>query len=145
MPDTAAAGFRNAMVERCGGCHQDLASRYYDSYHGKAVRLGSEAAAACWECHLAHGVYPQEDPRSSVAQASLVETCGVCHENSRPAFVQYDSHPDFTDRERNPILFYSFWFMTALVVGTLTVFVIHTLLWWIRIGIDMRRGGGHHA
>jgi hypothetical protein len=145
MPDTASAGFQSAMVANCAACHVDLAERYYDSYHGKAVRLGSEAAASCSACHGAHGIYAEDHPRSMVAEANLVETCGDCHEHARPAFVEYDSHPDFNDRDRNPILFYSFWFMTTLVVGTLTVFGLHTLLWWIRIAIDERRAGGHHA
>ncbi len=79
-----------------------------------------------------------------VSDARLVETCGTCHEHARPAFVQYDSHPDPLNRERNPWLYYSFLFMNTLLVGVLGVFGLHTLFWWVRLEIDKRRGTAHH-
>lgn len=142
-------GFPGAIVERCGGCHEEHAETYFGTYHGKATVLGSEIVATCDDCHAAHAVFPADDPRSSVAEGRLVETCGACHEHARPAFVQYQSHPDPTDREKSPAIFYSFWFMNALLVGVLGVFAAHTLLWWLRLGVDKRRGiehgigGGH--
>ena len=102
-------------------------------------------AATCSDCHGAHGIEPASVPTSRVAEANLVETCGDCHPKARPAFVQYDAHPDPMDRDRNPVLFYSFWFMNSLLIGTLTVFGLHTILWWIRATIDRRRGVTHHT
>ncbi|MFW6330996.1 MAG: cytochrome c3 family protein [Gemmatimonadota bacterium] len=137
--------FEEAAVERCEACHEWAAETYRGTYHGKAAELGSNVAATCAECHGAHGMEPASAPTSRVAEANLVATCGECHEHARPAFVQYDSHPDPMDRERNPVLFYSFWFMNSLLLGTLTVFGLHTLLWWIRIMIDRRKGVTHHG
>jgi hypothetical protein len=141
--DPAVRPFAVEATNRCSGCHEDRARTFYYSYHGKATALGSRVAAACHSCHGGHGVFPEDDPRSTVHPANLVETCGSCHAYARPAFVRYDSHPDPLNRQRNPYLFYSFVFMNALLVGVLTVFGLHTLLWWVRLRIDARRGHGH--
>lgn len=137
-------GFSVAAVENCASCHEEAARTFFGTYHGKAHALGSEIAATCAECHGAHGIEPASNPDSRVHEANLVSTCGDCHPNARPAFVLYDSHPDPMNRERNPALFYSFWFMNSMLIGTLTVFGLHTLLWWVRAIIDRRRGVTHH-
>lgn len=140
-------GFSAAAVDRCVDCHEKAGETFFGSYHGKATALGSRVSATCADCHGAHGIEPASHPGSKVADANLVETCRQCHEYARPGFVQYDAHPDPMNRERNPVLFYSFWFMNTLLIGTLTVFGLHTGLWWMRIVLDRRRGvehaGGH--
>jgi hypothetical protein len=138
-------GFAAIAIEKCAGCHEKAAETYRRSYHGKATELGSEAAATCAECHGAHDMLPGSDPASRVSDANLVATCGECHEHARPAFVEYDTHPEPMNRERNPAIFYSFWFMNTLLIGTLTVFGLHTLLWWVRISIDRRKEAGHEG
>jgi hypothetical protein len=144
VADTAAA---TRAVERCSACHQDYADRYFGTYHGKATALGSHIVATCDDCHSAHEIQPASHPASWVHDDNLVATCGTCHEQARPAFVRYDSHPDPMDRSRNAPLFYAFVFMNTLLFSVLVVFGLHTLLWWVRILIDQRReaaeGGGH--
>jgi hypothetical protein len=135
--------FSVAAVDRCAACHEHAAETFFGSYHGKATALGSTVSATCAQCHGAHTILPDEHPASSVAASNLVETCSDCHPQARASFVTYDSHPDPMDRERNPVLFYSFWFMNALLVGVLGVFGLHTVLWWVRLMIDRRRGGSH--
>jgi hypothetical protein len=134
-------------VDACASCHADEADRYFGTYHGKATALGSEVVASCDDCHGAHGVFVSTEPASWVHDTRLVETCGTCHEQARPAFVAYDSHPDPLDPERNKPLFFSFVFMNTLLIGVLIVFGLHTALWWVRILIDHRRtqpeGGTH--
>jgi hypothetical protein len=136
-------GFTVAAVERCVQCHEHAGRTFFGTYHGKATALGSVVVATCADCHSAHQIYPASDPRSAVADQNLVATCGACHPYARPAFVRYDSHPEPFNRARNPYIFYSFWFMNSLLIGTLTVFGLHTLAWWIRIEIDRRRGIVH--
>ncbi|HSG49806.1 MAG TPA: cytochrome c3 family protein [Longimicrobiales bacterium] len=135
------------LQDRCSACHADHAERYYGTYHGKATALGSEIVATCADCHSAHEIYPADEPASWVHGERLVQTCGECHQASRAAFVLYDSHPDPMDPTRNAPLFFSFVFMNTLLIGVLIVFGLHTLLWWVRILIDQRRGGGeaHHG
>lgn len=143
MAGPMEVGFEREMVDRCAACHGDHAERYFGTYHGKATALGSEIAATCDACHGSHGVFAASDPRSAVAPENLVDTCGTCHEHARPAFVEYDSHPDPMDRERNAPLFYSFVFMNSLLVGVLGVFGLHTALWWLRLLIDRRKEADH--
>jgi hypothetical protein len=135
--------FASTSVERCAACHEKAARTFFGSYHGKATALGSRVAASCADCHGAHDILPDSAAASRVARANLVETCGACHAYARPAFVQYDSHPDPFDRTRNPWIFYSFWLMNGLLVFVLVVFGGHTLLWWLRLWLDKRRGIGH--
>lgn len=135
------------IQDRCSGCHQEYSERYYGTYHGKATALGSHIVATCSNCHSSHEILPASEPGSWVHADRLVQTCGECHAESRAAFVLYDSHPDPMDPDRNAPLFFSFVFMNALLFGVLVVFGLHTLLWWIRILIDQRKGGGeaHHG
>jgi hypothetical protein len=147
-PDDPA--FMLESVERCSACHEQAARTFYNSYHGRATALGSRVSAACADCHGAHDILPDTFPASHVAQANLVATCRACHANARPAFVLYDSHPDPFNRARNPWIFYSFFLMNGLLVFVLFVFGGHTLLWWLRLWLDKRRGivhgiGMHHA
>jgi hypothetical protein len=142
--------FMLLSVERCSSCHENAARTFYNSYHGRATALGSRVSATCADCHGAHTILPDSFPASHVAQANLVETCAACHPNSRPAFVRYDSHPDPFNMARNPWIFLSFVGMNALLVFVLLVFGTHTLLWWLRLWLDKRRGiihgiGVHHG
>lgn len=140
--------FQVFMIERCASCHTKASDTYAYTYHGKATRLGSGVSASCAQCHGAHSVMPADSASSSVHADNLIGTCGECHSEARAAFVLYDSHPDPHDREGTPVLYWSYIFMHALLIGTLGVFGLHTVLWWIRIWIDSRRAGaagGHHA
>jgi hypothetical protein len=132
--------FAVLSVERCAECHQHAAATFFGSYHGKATALGSLVSATCADCHGAHDILPDTMAASRVAPGNLVETCRSCHEYARPAFVLYDPHPDPFNRARNPWIFYSFWMMNGLLVFVLLVFGAHTLLWWLRLWLDQRRG-----
>jgi hypothetical protein len=137
--------FANVSVARCAECHEHYANTFFGTYHGKATALGSRISASCSDCHGSHLVFAQDDPRSMVHEANLIQTCGECHPNARPAFVRYDSHPELLNWRRNPVLTGSFVFMNGLLVFVLLVFGAHTFLWWIRLAIDKRRGVGHGA
>jgi hypothetical protein len=135
--------FALLSVERCSACHEHGARTFYNSYHGRATALGSSVSASCADCHGAHDVLPDTFPAARVSQAHLLETCRACHPNARPAFARYDAHPDPFNRARNPWLFYSFFLMNGLLAFVLVVFGGHTLLWWLRLWLDRRRGSGH--
>lgn len=132
------AWFRG-VVEECGSCHEQLYERYFDTYHGKATRLGSDIPARCSNCHTAHSMLPPADARSSVHPANMVKTCGQCHSGANEKFVQYYAHGDHTDRERYPKLFWPWLFMTTLLAGVFGFFGLHTLLWLGRTAIEARR------
>jgi hypothetical protein len=75
---------------------------------------------------------PASDPRSPIAPANLVATCGKCHAGANASFVQYQPHANAHNRKLNPALFFIRLFMNLLLAGVLTFFMIHTILWLIR-------------
>jgi hypothetical protein len=134
----------------CGSCHKDKLSTYRDTFHSQLGSLGGYVETArCWDCHGAHEILPASDPRSPINQANLVATCGKCHAGANQRFVQYQPHANAHDRKLSPALFYVRLFMNLLLAGTLTFFVIHTILWLIRARYnqikDKQKDGGKHA
>jgi cytochrome b subunit of formate dehydrogenase len=83
----------------CGRCHDDerLAARYglpadkvpafQASYHGLALRAGSQTVANCASCHGVHNILPARDPASTVHPVNLPETCGGCHPGAGTRFA----------------------------------------------------------
>ena len=129
----------------CLKCHSDeqmmkrnnvfnVATRtYMDSYHGKNYRLGyPEKVAGCSDCHTAHAVLKASDPRSSVNPALLTKTCRQCHTHATTMFTKFYAHGEHTDREKYPLLYWTFLGMVGLLVSTFVVFWVHTLLWLYR-------------
>jgi len=144
------AAFRMQSTPICGSCHKDKLSTYRDTFHSQLGALGGYVETArCWDCHGAHGILPASDPRSPVAPANLVATCGKCHAGANASFVQYQPHANARNRKMNPALYFVRLFMNLLLAGTLTFFVIHTMLWLIRSRYDQvkRRAaeGGKNA
>jgi cytochrome b subunit of formate dehydrogenase len=135
------SGFRQEIIDQCGKCHSDVMASYFDTFHGKVSRLGSTATARCYDCHGAHNIHPTSDPRSTLSRANVVETCKACHPNSNRKFVGYLTHATHHDRTKYPFLYYTFWFMTTLLVSVFTVFGIHTALWLPR-ALRARKSAG---
>ncbi|MCU0232999.1 MAG: cytochrome c3 family protein [Thermoanaerobaculales bacterium] len=126
-------GFRMRMMNQCGKCHQDFAETFFDTYHGKVTQLGSEGAAKCSDCHGTHRILPGDNPESTLSHWNKVETCAQCHPKAHRQFAGYLTHATHHDKAKYPFLFYSFWFMTVLLVGTLSFAILHTLAWLYRL------------
>lgn len=122
-------GFRQGIFRSCGKCHEKVAATYFDTFHGKASLLGAAKAAKCHDCHGAHNVLPITNPKSTLSFWNIVNTCSKCHPNSNRKFTGYLTHATHHDREKYPFLFYTFWFMTILLISTLSFFGLHNLLW----------------
>jgi cytochrome b subunit of formate dehydrogenase len=111
---------------------------YMASYHGKNFRLGfPEKVAGCADCHTAHSVLPKNNPLSSLHPANLRHTCGACHKNTSANFVAYYPHAEY-DREKYPVLFWTFVAMSTLLVSVFAVFWLHTILWMFRGFVENR-------
>jgi cytochrome b subunit of formate dehydrogenase len=142
LGDPGTHEYREFHTQTCHRCHADTemmrrnnvptisVRTYEESYHGKVESLGSGLAAGCSDCHTAHAILPTTDPASSVNPKNLPATCGKCHPGSTIEFAQFLPHADHTDRERYPLLYYTYMAMTGLLVAVFAVFWIHTLLWW---------------
>ncbi|MFH1372864.1 MAG: hypothetical protein ABII79_03605 [bacterium] len=131
-------GFKLQIMNRCGRCHQDVTDTYFETIHGKVSKLGYTVAAKCYDCHGAHDILPTVDLASSLSRQNIVATCSACHPGSHRQFAGYLTHATHHDRNKYPILFYTFWFMTFLLVGTLVLAGTHTILWLPRSFQAMR-------
>jgi hypothetical protein len=130
--------FRLNVMGTCGRCHETIAETYFETYHGKVSRLGYTKAAKCYDCHGAHDVLRVADPRSHLSRANVAATCAKCHAGATRRFAGYLTHATHHDPKKYPFVFYTFWGMTGLLVGTFVVGGIHTLLWLPR-AFQMRR------
>ncbi|HEY6103182.1 MAG TPA: hypothetical protein VI007_08160 [bacterium] len=126
---TDLSNFRLHIMDQCGRCHEKIAETYFDTFHGKVSKLGYLTTAKCYDCHGAHDILPVTDQRSRLSRTNIVQTCAKCHSGSHRQFAGYLTHATHHDPKRYPFLFYTFWGMTALLVGTLAFAGTHTALW----------------
>ncbi|MHC5003929.1 MAG: hypothetical protein ACYTJ0_12475 [Planctomycetota bacterium] len=127
--------FKLRSDEACGMCHADRLHRYRETFHGKAMALDVPGVAACYDCHGHHDIVPIADPSSRLYGEQKVETCRQCHPRANASFAQYIAHADHADRENYPALYWTYLFMTSIVIGTFAFFGIHTLLWFARSAV----------
>ncbi len=137
--------FRQGIIDQCGKCHEDVTETYFDTFHGKVSKLGSVKTAKCNDCHGAHNILPVSDPKSTLSLQNVVETCKTCHPNSNRKFTGYLTHATHHNKDKYPILFYTFWFMTILLIGTFSFFGLHTLMWIPRAMMERKRLRKLHA
>jgi len=129
---------RVSMVT-CGRCHSDerLALRYNlpadrvpsfaDSYHGLAMRGGSQSVANCASCHGVHNIFRSADARSTVNAANLGKTCGNCHAGAGNHFVIGPVHVQIGSGPAHPVVKWIRWTYLALIPLTLGFMVVHNL------------------
>jgi nitrate/TMAO reductase-like tetraheme cytochrome c subunit len=122
-------GFKLEIMSQCGRCHEKIAETYFDTYHGKVSQLGYTKTAKCYDCHGAHDILPVSDPRSHLSRENVVKTCQKCHQGATRRFAGYLTHATHHDPEKYPFLFWTFWGMTGLLVGTFVIGGVHTALW----------------
>ena len=81
------------LAGTCATCHgnQDIidrghieignvAAKYHDSIHGKAIeKSGLAVAPSCVNCHGSHDIKRRTDATSQVFRANIPATCGTCH------------------------------------------------------------------
>jgi formate dehydrogenase gamma subunit len=128
----------------CGRCHSDerLESRYNlpadrvpsyaDSYHGLAMRGGSQSVANCASCHGVHNIFRSSDPRSTVNAANLPKTCGNCHAGAGDHFVIGPVHVRTATGSAHPVVKWIRWTYWGLIPLTLGFMIVHNLLDFLR-------------
>jgi cytochrome b subunit of formate dehydrogenase len=121
--------FRLEIMTQCGRCHTELATTYFETYHGKVSKLGYLKTAKCYDCHGAHDILPVWEPRSHLSRQNIVKTCAQCHPGANRRFAGYLTHATHHDPNKYPALFWAFWGMTSLLIGTFLVAGLHTLAW----------------
>jgi len=121
--------FMREVTDQCGSCHKEMGATYLETMHGKAYRLGYLKSAKCSDCHGAHDVLGVNNPNSHVGFNNVVKTCQKCHPDANRRFTGYLTHATHHDKAKYPVLYITFWAMTALLLGTFGFFGLHTLLW----------------
>jgi hypothetical protein len=135
--------FKLALIRQCGTCHAEQMSTYHKTYHGKVTRLGYANIAKCSDCHGAHAILPQSDPDSRLSRKNIVATCRACHAGATAGFTKFYAHPEESNRGKYPVLYYTYLFMTALLIGVFAFFFTHTFLWAFRaLKERMEKKGG---
>lgn len=124
----------------CGRCHGEerLAVRYNlptnvvpsyaDSYHGLAMRGGSQTVANCASCHGVHNIFPRRDPRSTINAANLPQTCGKCHAGAGEYFAIGPVHVQTEAGPANPAVKTVRMIYWVLIPVTLGFMTLHNLL-----------------
>lgn len=142
-PPAGNAQWMLSLIKECGNCHQEQLKTYRKTYHGKVTRLGYATMAKCSDCHGAHSVARISDTSSLLSKQNILATCRKCHPRATEGFTKYYAHADETNRAKYPVMFYTFVFMTTLLIGTFTFFFVHTFLWAYRSTKERRnRKGG---
>jgi cytochrome b subunit of formate dehydrogenase len=140
----------SVKLESKYGIRNDRFKTFTDSFHGLAIRGGSVSAANCASCHGSHGILPSTDPRSTVAPANLVKTCGKCHSGASAAFAKGKVHVDASEAG-SPLLFWIGMIYTVLIGFTIGGMFLHNVLDFVRKSIHrlkVRRGlapAEHHG
>lgn len=141
LPDPKGPEGRLPQPDRCGGCHTDLNRAYGFSMHGELTRLGYVEAATCSDCHGAHDIQPQSDPRSRVALENRAQTCGACHANISTNLLTFDPHADHHNRARSPALYWAYRGVLTFIFCVFGVFGLHAITWFLRSAVDVARHG----
>ncbi len=123
----------------CGRCHgderlelrynlpADRVPSYADSYHGLALRGGSQTVANCASCHGIHNIYRSSDPRSTVHLANLAKTCGACHPGAGEHFAIGPVHVRTGSGPAHPVVKWIRWIYWILIPLTLGFMFLHNL------------------
>jgi len=132
IPPTGNDAWKLSLIKQCGTCHQEQINTYRKTYHGKVTKLGYASMAKCSDCHGSHEILAVTDDNSPLAQNQILSTCKKCHAGATQGFTKFYAHAEEGDRRRYPIMFYTFVFMTTLLISVFAFFLTHTLLWAYR-------------
>ena len=141
---SSSVSAQNMARSTCGRCHEGVRlsqefglegsklTTYLESYHGLASSLGSQVVANCASCHGVHNILPSSDPRSKIARANLVKTCGQCHPGVTERFVAAKVHvnaPLSSDTGSIVVRWVrkSYFWLIGLVIGGM---LFHNIVVW---------------
>jgi hypothetical protein len=129
-PHPEEASFdKKESVANCAICHEGrITDSYGESFHGKAVNLGSQRTATCVDCHGAHDVLRKDNPDSKVAKENIPATCASCHGQASPGFSEGEEHFIFASVGAGAPMYYTAKFFVWLTMITITALVIHIQL-----------------
>ncbi|MBI5601744.1 MAG: hypothetical protein HY879_00150 [Deltaproteobacteria bacterium] len=124
----------------CTDCHADQAKNIH------SVR----AKITCRQCHGGEpiaSIGQYISPMNPIRRHAYV--CAKCHEGAGASFATYVVHapnPLAAKTSKTfPALFYVFWLMMALAIGTFAFFIPHAFLWGLREFLTKEKKNGKPA
>jgi hypothetical protein len=127
LPQTCSTCHESMVISRKYGIPGRRYSTYLESFHGEANRFGQTTVANCASCHGTHNIFPQSDPRSTIAPRNLVKTCGQCHPHASENFARGKVHVEATPQNSKGVFIvrtFYYWFIGILV----SLFALHITL-----------------
>lgn len=125
----------NPELVKAAGLSSEPAPAYRDSVHGRLLKLGSDKAPVCYNCHGSHEIAPVKSEASMVSPKNKVNTCTECHKGATENFAATFTHKHWTKGE-TPIPFWTHVAFSWLTSLTLTFLFLHVLL---DLGAELRR------
>ena len=130
-------GININRLQKCVDCHAQQARNIH------TVR----ARITCNQCHGFEpiaGIYHYYSKMNPTRRHAWI--CAKCHEganNSYATYVVHEPNPaTMAAQKRFPLLFYAFWILVAVAVGTFSVSLPHTFLWGFREALAAHRKQG---
>lgn len=129
--------FTTAVPDTCGKCHGDVKlmarfglpadrlTSFETSFHGLALKSGSQTVADCSSCHGVHNILPSSDPKSMTNPKNLAATCGKCHPGAGSRFALGPVHEVATTSSGPPLVGYATLFYLLVIPGTLGFMLVH--------------------
>jgi hypothetical protein len=119
---------------RCEDCHVNETRDIHTT----------RANLTCRQCHGGEPVASIDhyySPMNPIRRHAYI--CAKCHEGSNASFASYIIHEPAAGssiaRTTFPVLYYAYWFMLVLLVGTLAFFIPHSLLVGLRELFKIKR------
>lgn len=113
-----SADFKMSMArDSCGRCHKDKFEQAREEFHFKALSLGYERAATCFDCHGFH-----DNLALHSGEPETVEACRKCHPGANSGFTYFQMHLEEGLKNawwgvRAVYLFFSTLLIVVLVTG----------------------------
>lgn len=122
------------LAESCGSCHSRIEESYKETFHGKAVALGSEKSPDCVYCHGSHLILSSKNPESLTSPEKKTELCAKCHEGETlgaGAIEHYTLEPTGFSAPMYWVKKVFMW-LILLVVGFFLIHIILELIYKLR-------------
>lgn len=135
--------------DTCGRCHNDVKltekfgmsadrlTSFDASFHGLALRAGSQSVANCASCHGVHNILPSTDRNSTIHPTNLAKTCGNCHPGAGSKFAIGAVHIIERGAEPAPVRYTRLFYVTVIPV-TIGLMLLHHAGDWVRKLIRLR-------
>jgi predicted CXXCH cytochrome family protein len=118
-------------VDMCVECHKgDVLEGYEQSFHGKAVLLGSEDSASCIDCHDSHQALSAEKEASLVSDKNRPGTCAKCHTTENPSanFAKGTEHMTLDAEGPGAISYYVYKLYIWLIILVIGFMLVHIII-----------------